>query len=164
MVGVVVVVDDDVDDVDDVDDSEEPVLPVAPVSPAELLEPVPPVVVVVDPELPEGVVGVAPEDLVEVDPAVEREAEPPAPGCSRATATPITTVAPVAASRAPWVRVRSRYRARCRLLASCGVLRSSRGDIRWLPLWGRRHLTIAGSTCTQGQLWLSCDLDSPGLT
>jgi hypothetical protein len=77
------------------------------------------------------------------------------PGCSRATTTPITAAAPVAASTA--VRVSRRSRAWARSLPS-GV-RPALERVMWGPsLSERPYPNIAKSTSSQDPLWTCCDM------
>jgi hypothetical protein len=134
-----------------VEDDEDPVVPESDVVPDEVL--------VVDEESDE-------EDFVEDEVAVDPDddeglesdvaAAPAAcvPGRSWATTTPITTVAPAAATTAPRVSVRNRDLARSR---SAGELCWKASDIWWVLRWRRPHPTMANSTLTQGTLWSSCD-------
>jgi hypothetical protein len=103
------------------------------------------VVVVVEPVAPE-----TPVVLLPVDVAVED------PGCSRATTTPRTTVAPVAARTAPRVSCRRRDCARLRPsgVFGCGSGISGLG----LCSRGRLHPTIPESTPSHGPLWVCCDI------
>jgi hypothetical protein len=110
----------------DEDGDEVPVLPVVPVLSepevsAELPDNEPPPDAELDPD----------DEDVDVDVAVPPDAL--APGRSWATAIPMATVAPVAATTAPRVRVRRRLLARS---LSAGVFGWPWTDIRWRSLVG----------------------------
>src|SRR5208282_4669525 len=79
------------------------------------------------------------------------------PGWSRDTTTPMTTVAPAAATTTPRVRLRSRERA---FSLFSGVLGWSMDDMRseYLCWGGRPHPTIGESTPSQCPLWVCCDI------
>jgi phosphotriesterase-related protein len=115
-----------------------PVVPVAPVFPPVVVDPWP------DDETP------PPEDVDEPEPLAAV-----APGCSWATTTPMPIVAPIAASAAPRVRVRSLAWAFALL---CGVCGCSSAAITGHLSGGRRHPTIPVSTPSQGWLWACCDI------
>ena len=80
---------------------------------------------------PEPVLPVLPVVPVLAVPGDDEPAPPPVadgtavleePACSLTNTMPMTAVMPVAASNAPWVTVRTRAQARCRLdVVGCGV-------------------------------------------
>jgi hypothetical protein len=77
-----------------------------------------------------------------------------APWESWDTTIPMATVAPVAASTAPRVRMRSRDLA---LSLAAGVLGSVGAGMGFgLLLWRRPYRTMTGSTLTQDRLWARC--------
>jgi hypothetical protein len=97
-----------------------------------------------------------PDAVVDVVPDDEGTLEP---GCSRATSTAITAVAPVTASTVPRVRARRRDCALALLWGLCG---SGGRDIDLQPLLaGCRHPNTAGSTPAPDALCASCDIRMP---
>jgi hypothetical protein len=94
------------------------------------------------------------EVVVEVEEAGRLE-----PGCSRATTTAITAVAPVAARTTPRVTPRRRD---CALALLWGPCASDGRDIDHSPLLAEhRHPTMAASTPAPDALCTSCDIRTP---
>jgi hypothetical protein len=141
-----------------------PVVPVLPVFPLLAVLPELPVALWAGVLLPPDVTRGEDEDeldeeMDEVEPAFDAALPP---GCSRATATPIATVAPVAAMTTPLVSARSRD---CVRTLDSGVWGDSSAGICGLPPGaGRFHSTSAESMPSQGRLWACCDIVTVPLT
>ena len=82
-----------------------------------------------------------------------------APGWSRDTTTPMATVAPVAATTVPRVRVRNQARARSRSAGVCD--RSGAGMPVMSFCWRHPKPNTLASYLTQDGLWGCCDFAAP---